>query len=120
MKIANLDMTNKHFFRQMFIDEIINTNWFQMKSTLAVIMQFYVYNPNLFLVQEKRIVLEFLETGGFINMEHDSIIINMKLTRNDSQSARGNIIMVLGIVMIIMSVYDINEEYKAEQALKAA
>lgn len=64
--------------------------------------------------------MEFLETGGFINMEHDSIIINGKLTRNDGQAARGNIIMVLGIIMIILSVYDINEEYKAEQMLLEA
>lgn len=28
VKIAALDMSNKHFFRQMFIDEIVATNWF--------------------------------------------------------------------------------------------
>jgi len=42
-----------------------------MGSTLAIIMQFYVYNPNLYIMNEKRIVIEFLETGGFINLEHD-------------------------------------------------
>lgn len=53
-------------------------------------------------------------------MEHDSIIINMKLTRNDGQGVRGNIIMILGIIMIALSVYDINEEYIAEQMLLEA
>jgi hypothetical protein len=52
-----------------------------MNSTLAIIFQFYVYNPNLYLINEKRIVIEFFETGGFYNLEHDSILINMKLTR---------------------------------------
>ena len=44
-------------------------------------MEFYVYNPNLHMVDEKRIVIEFLEQGGFINMEHDHILINTKLFR---------------------------------------
>jgi hypothetical protein len=65
----------------MFVKEIINPKWLELNSTLAIIFQFNVYNPNLQLVSEKRIVLEFFETGGFINLEHDQVITNMKLSR---------------------------------------
>ena len=57
-----------------------------MDSTLAIIFQFYVYNPNLYIMNEKRIVIEFLETGGIINMEHDSLLINTKLYRTTLHS----------------------------------
>lgn len=33
------------------------------------------------MIDEKRIVVEFLEPGGFINFEHESMLINMKLQR---------------------------------------
>lgn len=37
------------------------------------------------MIDEKRIVIEFLEPGGFINMEHESLLINMKLYRDPGQ-----------------------------------
>lgn len=80
-KIVAFNMTNKNFFRQMFQEEIIDQGWIKMNSTLAIIMQFYVYNPNLYIMNEKRIIVEFLETGGFINLEHDQLLINMRLYR---------------------------------------
>lgn len=41
-----------------------------MDSTIAIMLEFYMYNPNLNQVAEKRIMVEFIETGGFINLEH--------------------------------------------------
>ena len=52
-----------------------------MGSTLSIIISLYVYNPNLYVVDEQRIIIEFLETGGLINLGHDSLLINMKLYR---------------------------------------
>jgi hypothetical protein len=42
-----------------------------MDSTIAIGISFFIYNPNLYLLEEKRIVIEFLEPGGFINIEHE-------------------------------------------------
>ena len=79
-------MTNENFFADMFQREIIDQNWTTSPATLAFIMEFYVYNPNLHMVDEKRIVIEYLEQGGFINMEHDHILMNTRLFRRTGQS----------------------------------
>lgn len=65
----------------MFQEEIIDQNWIDDDASLAIVITFYVYNPNLYFIDEKRIAIEFLEPGGFINMEHESLLINMKLYR---------------------------------------
>lgn len=53
-----------------------------MGSTLSIILSVYVYNPNLYVIDEQRIIIEFLETGGLINLSHESLMINMKLYRS--------------------------------------
>jgi len=83
-------------------------------------MNFAIYNPNLNLVNEKRVVVEFLETGGFINLEHDSLIINMKLYRTTGHNVQSTIILILGLVMIVLSIYDINQEYEEAERIKEA
>ena len=45
-------------------------------------VEFYLYNPNLRQAAEKRVIVEFLETGGFINFETEVMTINMMLTRD--------------------------------------
>lgn len=59
----------------------MDVNWLTLPSTLSIIISVYVYNPNLYIVDEQRIVIEFLETGGLINLGHESLLINMKLYR---------------------------------------
>ena len=80
-KIVKLDMSDPNYFRNTMVEEVINTGWVSKESTLSIIIQLNVYNPNLFIVNQKRIVIEFLETGGIINLEHDSILTNMRLYR---------------------------------------
>mmetsp|Transcript_4491 Transcript_4491/g.6733 ORF Transcript_4491/g.6733 Transcript_4491/m.6733 type:complete len:123 (+) Transcript_4491:1353-1721(+) len=83
-KVVKLNITNKHFYRDMFQEEIIDQQWTRTDSTIAIIQSFYVYNPNLQMIMEKRIITEFLEPGGFINLEHQQMIANIKLYRNTS------------------------------------
>jgi len=80
-KLIKIDTTDENFFQKMFQEEIIDVDWLDMGSTLTIIISVYVYNPNLYIVDEQRIVIEFLETGGIINLGHESLLINMKLYR---------------------------------------
>lgn len=64
-----------------------------------------MYNPNLFMINQKRFVIEFLETGGFINFEHDSILVNTRLYRNLSMEIQSIAILLNGLIMFILSVY---------------
>ena len=64
----------------------MDKKWLVMDSTISVHMSFYLYNPNLNQVAEKRIIIEFIETGGFINIEHEVKTINIKLYRSISQN----------------------------------
>ena len=99
---------------------MIDSNWLRMESTLAIIIQFIVYNPNLQILNEKRIVLEFLETGGFINMENEQLLINMKLYRLPKHSIQGAIIMLNGLVLCILSFIDIRKEIQEQIELERA
>ena len=96
----------------MFQREIIDQNWTRMNSTLAFIMQFYVYNVNLEMIDEKRVVVEFLEQGAFINLEHDSLLMNTKLYRNLSQNIQSISVMVQGACLVFLSVWDMREDNK--------
>lgn len=89
-----------------------------MNSTLAIKIQFTVYNPNLALLAEKRIIIEFLETGGFINLEHDSVLLNSKLTRTTFNQIQSYILLILGIVLTATGIYSINEEAENERMIK--
>ena len=83
-KIVKINPDNEDFFRKIFQDEVVNMNWLEMSSTLSIIISVYVYNPNLYICNEQRIIIEFLETGGLINLGHESLLINMKLYRSPS------------------------------------
>ena len=96
----------------MFKKEVIDQQWMDDDASLAIIMSFYVYNPNLFMIDEKRIVIEFLEPGGFINMEHESLLINMKLYRETGQVVQSVIILILGMAVVSFSLFDIIKENK--------
>lgn len=88
---------NTHYFYQAFKQEFLNQGWTHDPSMLAVTMSMYIYNPNLWILQEKRITIEWLDSG-FINMEHDVILINMKLYRNLDQNVSSSIIIGNGII----------------------
>ena len=42
-----LDFTDKDFFKNTYKKEIMDRNWTADASTLAIIIQFNIYNPNL-------------------------------------------------------------------------
>lgn len=79
-KVIKMDFNNVDFFQEIYNTEI--KPWTEMHGTIAIKVQFYVYNPNLYMMNQKRFVIEFLETGGFINFEHDAILVNTRLYRN--------------------------------------
>jgi hypothetical protein len=54
-----------------------------MDSTLALLFKIVIYNPNYRMMQEKTFVIEFLDTGGLINFEHDSVLVNTHLYRSE-------------------------------------
>lgn len=115
---AYLNKTNRHFLREMFKKNLVDTKWLEMPSTLAIIIQFYVYNPNLQMMCEKRITIEFMETGGIINMEHDSVLINMRLYRTWQHSMQSYIICVLGLILTVTGIIDIKNEDEEKQQLE--
>ena len=83
-KVVKLDHNNplnKNFFYELIKKELIDSEWIEMDSTLALLFIFNIYNPNYHMAQEKRFLIEFLETGGLINMEHGATMVNAKLYR---------------------------------------
>jgi hypothetical protein len=65
-----VNFNDTEFFARTIQNEIIKKNWFQYEATVAVIIQWWLYNPNLEIIAEKTLVIEFIESGGFINVEH--------------------------------------------------
>ena len=49
-KYVKLDMTNPDFFKDMFQKNIVETGWIDDPATLNIIISFFVYNPNLYLI----------------------------------------------------------------------
>lgn len=97
-KVVPFNMKNNtHFFYQAIKQEMFNQNWTRDPSQLAVTLSWYIYNPNLWILQEKRVTIEFLDSG-FINLEHDVILVNMKLYRNLDQNISSSIIIANGII----------------------
>lgn len=72
------------------------------------------------MINQKRFVIEFLETGGFINFEHDSILVNTKLYRNASMNVQTTLILINGFVMFFLSVLQIKKDAEEEKALREA
>ena len=64
-KIVKMDFKKSNFFKDIYEKEI--KPWCEMPATIGIKVEFYVYNPNLYMKNQKRFVIEFLETGGFIN-----------------------------------------------------
>jgi hypothetical protein len=77
-----MNISNPNFFADIFQKEVIDKKWLVMDSTIAFIIEFYMYNPNLYQIGEKRMIIEFIETGGFINLEHQVMLINGMLYRS--------------------------------------
>lgn len=88
---------NSHFFYQAIKQEMVNQGWTKDPSMLAITLSYHIYNPNLWILQEKRVTIEWLDSG-FINLEHDVILINMKLYRNIDQNISSSIIIGNGII----------------------
>ena len=78
-----------------------------MKASVAVVMQFYVYNPNLRMIAEKSIAFEFLETGGFINVEHTIKISNTMFFRDTILDLQSYTVILLGMFLFYLSFKDI-------------
>ena len=87
VKVIPMNISNPNFFADIFQTEVIDKRWLVMDSTIAIMIEFYLYNPNLSQVAEKRMIIEFIETGGFINLEHQVMLMNMKLYRSFAQNA---------------------------------
>ena len=51
----------------MFQAEIVDQGWLTNDATVAILLEFQIYNPNLYMLAKKSFVLEFMEAGGFIN-----------------------------------------------------
>ena len=49
-QIVKLNMSDENYFRDFFMTEILHQNLTQLNSTLSIIVQFVVYNPNLKLL----------------------------------------------------------------------
>ena len=61
-KIVKMDYENDaNFFQHLISKEILETGWIDMNTTIAIVIQYYIYNQNLKMSAEKRIVIEFLE-----------------------------------------------------------
>ena len=99
-----IDPSNPNFFKEMFQTHIIDEGWLNDGATVALLMEFQVYNPNLWMMAKKTFVIEFMEAGGFINFQHETLMINMRLYRSPFQNFFSSILMVIGIVLSALSV----------------
>ena len=111
-------MDDPAMFKKLFQEQIIDAGWIQDPSTLAIIISFFIYNPNTYLAQEKKLAIEFLTPGLFINLEHSMSMVNTKLYRNDAQTAVSTIAIVLGFVLVGLSLYQVHLE-EADRKLAA-
>lgn len=91
-----------------------------MPATIAIKVEFYVYNPNLYMMNQKRFVIEFLETGGFINFEHDAVLVNTKLYRTTGNYVQTIIILLNGFLMCYLSIMQIKKDLEEEEAVRRA
>ena len=64
------------------------------------------------MLAKKTLVIEFMEAGGFINMQHESVLMNMKLYRTPRQSFVSSLIMVIGFCLFTLSIEHIKREFK--------
>ena len=102
----------------MFQQHIIDQGWLTDGATVALIMEFQVYNPNLYMLAKKTFVIEFMEAGGFINFQHETLMMNMRLYRTPFQSLISSILMIIGIVLTALSINQIKQENKAAKLLQ--
>lgn len=118
-KVVKMNTTSAHMFADMFEKHIVVPGWIDDPATLGIIITFFIYNPNTFLVQEKKLAIEFLTPGLFINLEHSMQMINVKLYRNDTQQAVSSIAIILGFVLIGLSTYQIYLEEEDKKLAEA-
>ena len=115
-KTIKLDYKNRlHFWEHMVDENLIKNHWLDLDSTLAIVMVINFYNVHTQIAIEKRIVLEFFEEGGLINLEHQSTVINMALYRNFTMQIQSAITMLAGVLLVFLSIIDIKDEAKAKQ-----
>lgn len=71
-KTIAIDMSDPNFFASTFRNEVLNQNWYSSDDdeTLNVVIEFLIYNPNIDMLAKKNFVIEFLEAGPIINIEH--------------------------------------------------
>lgn len=67
------------------------------------------------VLQEKRILVEFLESGTFINIDHTGVGINMKLYRDLSQNVNSMLILAAGFGLAVLLYIEIKNKLKEEQ-----
>lgn len=104
-KVVKMDFNNTNFFRDMFQKEIVDKNWTRDPATLNIIMSFFIYNPNQFLIQERKINIEFVSVGGFINIDHTPIIANVLLSRDANDNMISYSIILNGVLLAVLQLY---------------
>ena len=72
-----------------------------------VVIEFLIYNPNLEMLAKKNFVIEFLESGPMINIEHQVKITNMKMNRDGGHIISSVISALLGVGLCFLSFIDI-------------
>lgn len=112
-------MKNENFFRDMFQKEIVDPGWIHEESTLNIILSFFVYNPNLYLIQERTVNIEFIDVGGFINIDHQPIIANIKFGRNVSDDANTALITIISLILISLQLYIISCDLEDKELYEA-
>lgn len=101
----------------MIQKELIDSEWIYMDSTLALLFKVVVYNPNYRMMHEKTFLIEFLDTGGLINFEHDSVLVNTHLYRSEGHQLMGVSLFISGIGLCVISIIDIKQELEEQRQM---
>jgi hypothetical protein len=62
------------------------------------------------LLNEKTGIVEFLDAGGFITFDHDNLLINMRLYRDNTSNILSAFIIIIGFGLIIVSFLGMKKE----------
>ena len=67
-------MENPNFFADTFQKEIFDHEWYghddEDTGAFMIVVEVLFYNQNVNIMAKKSFVVEFLEAGPFINIEH--------------------------------------------------
>jgi hypothetical protein len=72
------------------------------------------------MLAKKTLVIEFMDAGGFINFQHESVLMNMKLYRTVKHSVVSTLIMMIGCCLCILSIIHIKIEFANKKLAEGA